>query len=161
MLLSSTNKIVRRYTDIDGAIRGNSATTLEWIVERAFIIQDLDTDYKANKAGYKEAGVDAKAFKAACGVDKSVWSRGMKIARLHTPEKLEAYRGIVTDRAVMFNTGEVVTEKGYIAYLEDKPKKEKVEFDGFEGVFSGVKVKIKAEDLTTDQIVALEVLGLC
>lgn len=160
MLLSSTSSIVAKYAHIDSAIRGNSTTTLEWIVERASIIQDLDADYKLNKSEYKERGVDAKAFKAACGIDKSVWSRAMKIAKLHTQDKLDAYVKQVTERAVMFATGEVPTEKGYIAYLEDKPAKERKEFDGFEGTFAGVKVKIKADELTTDQIVALEVLGL-
>jgi len=159
MLLSSTNSIVVRYFEVESAIRRHSVTALEWIVERAFVIQALDDDYKLNKAEYKERGVDAKAYKNACGVDKSVWSRGMKIAKLHTNDKLEAYTEQVRERAVMFNTSEVPTEKGYIAYLEDKPAKEKVEFDGFEGKFNGTPVKIKAEDLTPEQIAALEVLG--
>ncbi len=159
MLLSSTSSIVAKYGHIDSAIRGNSTTTVEWIVGRAFIIKDLDADYKLNKSEYKERGVDAKAFKAACGIDKSVWSRAMKIAKLHTGEQLDAYVSQVTERAVMFSTGEVPTEKGYIAYLEDKPAKERKVFEGFEGKLNGEPVKIPADELTPEQIAALQVLG--
>jgi|11_taG_2_1085331.scaffolds.fasta_scaffold03734_1 hypothetical protein len=161
MLLSSTTSIVKRFNKLDSAIQGNSHTTLEWIVERAFIIQELDTHYKENKKAYNAASMDAGTYKDACGIDKSVWSRAKKMWTHHTPEKLDEYVVSVYRRieSAELPKNSVPTEKGYCDYLVGKKPQERQAFDGFVGEFDGEKIKITTEEMTPEHIAALHVLG--